>query len=78
MGFAVGELVGNSMAITGPVRLFESSFHTKLREAGGTVEFSDNGVELPTENVPTDLRAEVVAVTFTRPPDFGPGTSSFS
>lgn len=71
MGFEIGEAFGNSTSITGPVRLFESVFHTKLREVGG-VQFVD-GYELPTEKIPPALRAEIVAVTFTPPPDFGPG-----
>jgi hypothetical protein len=71
MGFEIGQAVGNSISITGPARLFESVFHTKLREVGG-VQFAD-GYELPAEKVPPALRAEIVAVTFTPPPDFGPG-----
>lgn len=71
MGFEIGEAVGNSTSITGPARLFESVFHTKLREVGG-VQFAD-GYELPAEKIPPALRAEIVAVTFTPPPDFGPG-----
>jgi hypothetical protein len=31
MGFEVGECVGNSISITGAVRLFESRFHIKLQ-----------------------------------------------
>jgi hypothetical protein len=71
MGFEIGEAVGNSISITGPARLFESFFHTKLRNVDG-VQFAD-GYELPMEKVPPALRAEIVAVTFTPPPDFGPG-----
>jgi len=74
-GFEVGTFVGNSMSITGPVRLFESCFRTKLREVAGSVEFSE-GAELSAEKLPSELRADVVAVTFTRQPDFGPGTPS--
>ena len=71
MGFELGEAVGNSISITGPVKLFESVFHSKLHEVGG-VRFTD-GYELPAGKIPPALRAEIVAVTFTPPPDFGPG-----
>jgi len=79
MGFEVGECVGNSCSITGPVRLFESCFHTKLREAsGGSVQFAGSGRELERKKIPPALQAQIAAVTFMSPPDFGPGTSSFA
>ncbi|MDF0675828.1 MAG: hypothetical protein P0120_16065 [Nitrospira sp.] len=76
MGFDVGGCVGNSMSITGPVRLFESCFHIKLQEAGGEVQFEGEGYELAAEKIPSALRSQIAAVTFTPPPDFGPGTAS--
>jgi hypothetical protein len=77
MGFEVGECVGNSIAITGPARLFESRFHTKLRDvARGGVQFAGGGYELAPEKIPLALRPQVIAVTFTPPPDFGPGRNS--
>jgi hypothetical protein len=77
-GFEVGECVGNSFSITGAVRLFESYFQTKLREAGGGVQFADDSDVLAAEKIPSALRAQIAAVTFMPPPDFGPGaTSSF-
>jgi hypothetical protein len=79
MGFRVGDCVGNSMSITGTVQLFESCLHTKIQERGGGVQFVGDGNELPTEKIPAELRAQVVAITFTPPPDFGPGpTASFA
>jgi hypothetical protein len=78
MGFEVGECVGNSLSITGAVRLFQLHFRTKLREAGGGVQFAGDGYELASEKIPPTLRAQIAAITFTPPPDFGPGpTSSF-
>jgi len=79
-GFEIGNAVGNSMSITGSVRLFESTFHTKLREArDGGVQFADAGSELAAEKIPAALRRQIAAVTFTPPPDFGPGaTASFA
>lgn len=77
-GFEVGGCVGNSISITGAVRLFESCFHTKLREVGGGVQF-DDGCELASQKIPAALRAQIAAVTFSPPPDFGPGAAaSFS
>jgi hypothetical protein len=72
MGFEVGEPVGNNISIAGPVRLFEAVFGTKLRDADGGVQFV-NGYELAAEKIPRALRRQIVAVTFTPPPDFGPG-----
>lgn len=79
MGFTVGECVGNSISITGPARLFEACFRTKLRETGGGVQFEGDGYELAAEKIPSALQAQISAITFTPPPDFGPGaTSSFA
>ena len=78
LGFTIGGCVGNSFSITGPARLFESSFHTRLRETGGGVQFADGGWELAAEKIPAALQAQVAAVTFTPPPDFGPGTATGS
>lgn len=77
MGFEVGACVGNSMAITGAARLFESGFRTKLRESGrGGVQFADGGFELAPAKIPAVLQKQIAAVTFTPPPDFGPGAMS--
>jgi pro-kumamolisin-like protein len=76
MGFEVGECVGNSMAITGPVRLFESGFRVRLRKAGGGMQFAGERYEMASEKIPSTLRAHVAAITFTPPPDFGPGAAT--
>lgn len=76
MGFTVGECVGNSISISGAVRLFESCFRAKLREAGGGVQFEGQGYELAANKIPSALRAQIAAVTFTPPPDFGTDTAS--
>ena len=76
MGFEIGECVGNNFSITGAVRLFESCFRTKLREAGGRVQFAGDGDALAAEKIPSALRAQIAAITFTPPPDFGPGAAS--
>lgn len=77
LGFELGACVGNSFSIAGPVRLFESCFRTKLHENRGGVRFADGGEELAANRIPAGLRAQIVAITFTPPPDFGPGTTSF-
>jgi len=77
LGFEVGQCVGNSLSIAGPVRLFESCFRTRLRERGAGIRFAHGGEELAADRIPAELRAQVVAITFTPPPDFGPGTGSF-
>lgn len=78
-GFEVGGCVGNSFSITGPARLFESYFQTKLQEdRRGGLKFAGDDYELPKQKIPAALRGEIAAVMFTPPPDFGPGTGSFS
>ncbi len=77
LGFEVGDLVGNSFSITGPVHLFESVFKTRLRQLNsGGIQFSTtaqaSNYELASQKIPDDLREYVAAVTFTPPPAFGP------
>jgi len=76
-GFQVGDVLGNSFAITAPRETFERLFKTTLRSrAGGGVESvgpGDRGSEeLPLNTLPQDIAQFVEAVTFTPPPDFGP------
>jgi len=79
MGFTVGECIGNSFSITGPVRLFESRFKTRLRVPGkGGPRFAEDGYELAPKKIPLGLQGQIAAITFTSPPDFGPGADSFS
>jgi hypothetical protein len=77
LGFELGACVGNSFSIAGPVRLFESCFRTKLLHSRGGVRFADGGEKLSANKIPAGLRAQLVAITFTPPPDFGPGSASF-
>jgi hypothetical protein len=77
LGFEVGDLVGNSFSITGPVHLFESVFKTRLRQLNsGGIQFSTteqaSNYELDSRKIPHDLREYVADVTFTPPPAFGP------
>jgi len=72
-GFDTSDMHGISFSVTGPRRLFEETCQTPL---GG--ENSRAGVdvlELPTPaEMPRELADGIVAVTFTPPPDFGPGS----
>ncbi|MDT7810539.1 MAG: hypothetical protein QOJ42_455 [Acidobacteriaceae bacterium] len=76
-GFEVGPLVANSFSIAAPVNTFEDFFKTKLRKeaSGGLVARShanDYALELPLGALPDGLKKHLIAITFTRPPDFGP------
>jgi hypothetical protein len=76
-GFQVSEEVGISFSITGPRPLFERLFGMGLehrRRSGiDTVQTPAGGLELPLDRLPPDVARFVQAVTFTPPPDFGPG-----
>jgi hypothetical protein len=76
-GFEVGDVVGNSFAITAPVSTFEKIFGTRLKKTKRSVRSAaaaDNplGNELPLASLPKDLAESLIAVTFSPPPDFGP------
>jgi hypothetical protein len=77
MGFELGTPVGNSVSITGPVHLFQSTFKTRLQPSKSSgIKFASgkagSDYQLPTENIPSSLKEHVLAVTFSPPPDFGP------
>jgi hypothetical protein len=72
-GFDTTDVHGISFSITGPRHLFEETYATPL--VGEDVEPGVDVVELPMPaDMPIDLADDVVAVTFTPPPDFGPGS----
>lgn len=78
-GFEVGDLVGISFSVTGPRSRFEEVFGVNLtvgEETSGTVTHAttEHGeLELPLDQLPAEVTRQVTAVTFTAPPDFGPG-----
>lgn len=83
-GFRSGTLVGISFSIEGGVGLFEDCFDTQLVEtAAGGVARRDpaaeagTALELPLDALPRSLLRTLEAVTFSDPPDFGPGGSFF-
>lgn len=70
-GFDVGPLVGISFAIEGRSELFLRLLRLDAdAQAGGTQDSVRLSLERTT--LPRQLHATIAAVTFTRPPDFGP------
>jgi hypothetical protein len=82
LSFSTGPLVGNNFSITGPISLFERVFGAPLRRSGRE-QIMRKGIqgpkayELPLSKLPTTVRRHLAAVTFTPPPDFGPGNFGF-
>lgn len=77
-GFETSPVGGLSFSVTAPVKTFESFFKVKLEEDGkGGITIkgkSGSGAyELPMKALPKKLAQAVVAVTFSPPPDYGPG-----
>ncbi len=77
-GFEVEGGFANSFSITGDKKLFEKTFETKIwqneKEAFKTQAENDaESGELPLENMPKEIKKVVETITFTEPPDFGPG-----
>ena len=77
-GFDVGNAVGMSFSITAPASTFEKVFKVKLArtDRGGVkarVQSGAQSYELPITALPRELAKNVVAATFSPPPDFGPG-----
>jgi hypothetical protein len=66
-GFKLGPYVGISFSISGSKQLFERFFRTRLSEV--------KSYELPLHALPKEVASVIEAVTFTPPPDFGPGGS---
>ncbi len=75
-GFDVGPVVGDSFSITGPRSLFERTFGEPLeaeRRGRATSYRTARGTaELGLEQVPEPVAGHIEAITFSRPPDFGP------
>lgn len=74
-GFAVSDVIGISFSISAPRSTFELFFGRPLRvqeREGITTVDTGQGLELPLDAMPAEVRRHVDAVTFTPPPDFGP------
>jgi subtilase family serine protease len=81
-GFQTSSLSGISFTISAPQSVFETTFGVKL--AGGKKSASKKAsaaskapVELPLARLPASVSKGIKAVTFSRPPDYGP-TGSYS
>jgi subtilase family serine protease len=73
LGFEVGVLVGNSFSISATPSRFEQHFHTKILHTKQFASLEDGSLELPVAHLPDELKSTVNAVSFSAPPDFGPG-----
>ncbi len=73
LGFEVGALVGNSFSITATAKKFERQFHTKILHTNQSASLEDSSLELPIADLPDEVKATIDAVSFSKPPDFGPG-----
>jgi subtilase family serine protease len=73
LGFEVGALVGNSFSITASRKKFEQHFHTKILHNNQFTSLEDGSLELPIADLPDEVKAIIDAVSFSTPPDFGPG-----
>jgi len=79
LGFEVSEPAGLGFSITAAASVFKKVFKIKTTsdERGGIKAVSATGAEgsyeLPLKALPRELAQLVSAVTFSPPPDFGPG-----
>jgi hypothetical protein len=77
-GFQVGGVLGVSVPVTGPRRLFEDYFGVSVQPAdeGGWVAVDESGAarrELPVSNAPEPVAARIQAVTFEPPAELAGG-----
>jgi subtilase family serine protease len=78
LGFEVDAGFANSFSITGEKKLFEKTFETKIsqnekRAVKAHAEKGAESSELPLKKFSGEIKKIVETVTFTEPPDFGPG-----
>lgn len=75
-GFGVGSPYGLSLSIVGPPSLFRRAFGTSVQlpdpSASQTGRESAEGVTLPLDPLPPEVRDAIETVEFTPPPAFGP------
>jgi hypothetical protein len=78
-GFDVSDVVAISFSITGSRSLFEDLFGQRVqveRRRGGelaSVRLESGSLEFSLSALPKNISRNLQAVTFTPPPDFGPG-----
>lgn len=78
LGFEVDASFANSFSITGDQKLFENTFETKIsqnekRAVKTHTEKDEESSELPLKKFSSEIKKIIETVTFTEPPDFGPG-----
>jgi hypothetical protein len=78
LGFEVAAGFANSFSITGDAKLFEKAFRAKLttgekQAVKASGEDQTESSQLPLGALPGDMKNIIEAITFTEPPDFGPG-----
>ncbi len=79
LGFEVSAPAGLGFSITAPASLFKKVFKIKTTsdKRGGIKAVAAKGAEgsyeLPLKALPKELAQQVSVVTFSPPPDFGPG-----
>jgi len=80
LGFEVSEPAGIGFSITAPASVFRKVFKIKiLPDNRGGIKAASVGkgheasYELPKATLPKELAQHLVAVSFSSPPDFGPG-----
>jgi hypothetical protein len=78
LGFQVSEPGGIGFSITAPASIFRKVFKVKLipDERGGikaAAKGHEASYELPKANLPKELVEHLVAISFSPPPDYGPG-----
>lgn len=77
-GFEVGAAFANSFSITGEADLFEKLFDTKITtNEKNAVKARDknkkDSSELSKSELPKEIEKTIETITFSEPPDFGPG-----
>jgi len=74
LGFEVDAGFANSFSITGDQRLFEKAFEEKLSpDENQAIKTSGANSELKIKHLSAEIKKIVETVTFSEPPDFGPG-----
>ena len=78
LGFEVDAGFANSFSITGDKKLFEKTFETKISQnekqaVKARAENDAESSELSLKKLSGEIKKIVETVTFTEPPDFGPG-----
>lgn len=80
LGFAVSEPAGIGFSITAPASVFRKVFKIKLLsdnrggiKAAAAAIGHEASYELPKATLPKELAQHLVAISFSPPPDFGPG-----